>query len=59
MAIIYRQAGSSPCYNDELTEHCEGRTYDLTRFNAIIVPLAADGSLNTTEEGLQGRPAVA
>lgn len=51
MAIIYRQAGASPCYDNELAEHREGEGYDSPRFSAIVVPLAADGSLNTIEDG--------
>lgn len=52
MAIIYRQAGTSPCYPQEINDDdreltCSGRT----RFNAVVIPIAADGSLNAIEDG--------
>ena len=52
MAIIYRQAGTSPCYPQEINaEDCESACSSRTRFNAIVIPIAAGGSLNTIEDG--------
>ena len=54
-AIIYRQEGTSPCYFHEINdEDCESACGSRTRFNAIVIPIAADGRLNTTEDGYVG-----
>ena len=51
-AIIYRQEGTSPCYPQEINaEDCELTCSSRARFNAIVIPIAADGSLNTIEDG--------
>ena len=51
MAIFYRQEGLSPCYFPEInTEDSEFAYGSRTRFGAIVIPIAADGSLNTIED---------
>ena len=55
MAIIYRQDGTSPCYLQEINaDGSESSCRSRTRFEAIVIPIAADGSLNTTEDGYVG-----
>lgn len=52
MEVIYRQAGTSPCYPQEINaEDRESACSSRARFNAIVIPIAADGSLNTIEDG--------
>lgn len=55
MAIIYRQKGTSPCYLHEINDEDRELAYSRgTRFDAIVIPIAADGRLNTTEDGYVG-----
>ena len=55
MAIIYRRRGASPCYFHEINdEDRESACRSRTRFDAIVIPIAADGRLNTTEDGYVG-----